>query len=74
MFKSGDKIVCIIDDNIKYPYTIEKIILNKVYTFYRYSPLNKAQLSVKEHSHLLFLSENFIALKEYRKQKLEKIK
>jgi len=73
MFKAGDKIVYIIDDNFKYPYTLDKFILDKVYTFNKYSEINYKYLIVEEHSYLLVPYENFISLKEYRKQKLKKL-
>lgn len=73
MFKPGDKIIFIGDSNIK------KLILHKTYTavgFFdtsSYPLLYKRNFVFIDDHNLGYDDKLFISLKEYRKQKLEKL-
>lgn len=68
MFKIGDKIICIHDSNVKF------LKLNNIYTILDIDIIY-AVVYIKNENNFItdYHIERFISLKEYRKQKLQKI-
>jgi len=71
MFKPGEKLVCISNK-----YEERRLILNKIYTFKECDRIKDRILDnniILEESNIIWRKDRFISLKEYRKQKLQKI-
>jgi hypothetical protein len=88
MFKTGDKIVCINNLDSYYPFTIGKeyTVINSSNVFdtvYILSDNNikyninifrfKSANEIRKQKDYQYLCDRFILLKDYRKQKLEKL-
>ena len=68
MFKIGDKIICIEDSDVRF------LELNNIYTILDIDIIY-AVVYIKNENNFItdYNIERFISLKEYRKQKLQKI-
>lgn len=70
MFKRNDDVICINNNNGKFPITIGKSY--KVLYFKKHE--NMIVITCDDKSQQQYLTERFTTLLEYRKQKIEKIK
>jgi hypothetical protein len=69
-FKVGDKIVCV--NNLSFEcFNLEFML--ELYNIYTVSSILKPNFLLIEETNIIFKDDRFISLKEFRKQKLNKI-
>jgi hypothetical protein len=73
--QKGEKIVCVKNIRVAYD-TRTRLYVDKTYTFESYEEFWSGSkfIRVKENEHIYsYPEESFVTLKEYRKQKLERL-
>ena len=75
MFNTGDKVICIDISNMDYIDYDYKLIYGDIYNVSNYLCAFPTSICIKiNNTDIIYASSRFISLKNYRKQKLNKLK